>query len=192
MAYDGAGEQTTEVSANEGLSGHCGAEGSGRRLAETFVDEEEKGFFGLLIDTGNVYGAADRASKLVTVEAGARQAIAVVEVVVSIECAVAIELEHVSMEAVGARLGDDVDDVTAAPAILRGESIGLDLELLDVFDGGNIDNAAPVLRGVPGAIEEIGSGAEVCSTEVQEGDVLVGAAGDTVGVNHLGLRRVVD
>ena len=118
--------------------------------------------------------------------------VAIVEVVVSVKCAVAKELKEIAMKAVGAGLADDVDDVAAAPSILRGEGVGLDLELLDAFNGGNVDDAAPVLRSVPGSIEKIGRSAEVSSAEVEKRNVLVGAARDAVGVDHLGLRRVVD
>jgi hypothetical protein len=49
-------------------------------------------------------------------------------------------------------VADDVDDVAAAQRI-GGKGIGLDLELL-TLDGGNVDDAAPVLRGVQVPSEE--------------------------------------
>src|ERR1700722_18904809 len=156
MAHDGVGEQTAEVSTDEGRRGNGAAQRGGCRLTKALIDAEDEGFFSLLIDAGDVQGTAGGTPKLIAVEAGARQVIAVVEVVVGVESAVAIELEYVSVEAVGSGLCDYVDDVTAAPAVLRGEGIGLDLELLDVFDGRNVDNAAPILRGVPGAVQKIG------------------------------------
>ena len=96
------------------------------------------------------------------------------------------------MKLVGSGLGNDVDDISAGPAVLGGEGVGLDLELLNVLDGGHVDDSPPVLRGVPGSVEEVGGGSEVSATEVEEGDVLVRLSGDAVGVNHLGLLGVVD
>ena len=78
------------------------------------------------------------------------------------------------MELVGAGLGGDVDDVACGEAVLRGEGVGLDLELVDAVDGGDVDDGAPVGGGVPNAVEEEGGGAKEAAAEVEEGDVLVG------------------
>ena len=78
------------------------------------------------------------------------------------------------MELVGAGLGGDVDDVAGGEAVLGGEGVGLDLELVDAIDGGDVDDGAPVGGGVPDAVEKEGGGAEEAAAEVEEGDVLVG------------------
>src|SRR6266851_1001892 len=139
-----------------------------RVLKSPLRNAEDVGLVRLLVDPGNVERAAWRTAVLVTIEVRPLYPVAIVEVVVRIESTVPVELEQVSVETVGSGFGDDVDDVSAAPAILRGEGVGLDLELLDVFDRGNVDDAAPVLRGVPGSVEQIGRGAEVGTAEVQE------------------------
>src|SRR6267154_1977991 len=148
-------QERTEISANKCLSGHRSGEVGWGRLTEPFVNTEDKGLVRLLINAWDVQRAAGGPSILIATEIRTRLVIAIIEVVVGVEGAIAIELEEVAVKTVRSRFADDVDDVAAAPAVLSGEGVGLDLELLDAFDRGDVDDATPVLRGVPGSIKEI-------------------------------------
>ena len=95
------------------------------------------------------------------------------EPLVRVEILIAIELVGIPMKGVGSGLGDDIDDVSGAPSILRGEGVALDLEFLNGIDGGHIIDCAPFGVGIPGAIEQVGRGAEEAASEIQEGNVLI-------------------
>ncbi len=174
LAYHLASEKRAEISADKCLCGYGGGKGGRSRLAESLVDTKDKGLAGLLINARYVQGAASGPSILITTEIRTFYPIAIIEVVIGVECAVAIELEEVAVKAVRSGFADDVDDIAAAPTVLSGEGIGLNLEFLNAFDRGHVDDAAPVLRRVPGSVQKKGSRAEVSATEVEERDILVG------------------
>ena len=72
------------------------------------------------------------------------------------------------MKLVGTGFGGDVDDVSGGEAVLGGEGVGLDLELIDAVDGGNVDDGAPIGGGIPNTIEKEGGSAEEAAAEVEE------------------------
>src|SRR5580698_1919611 len=161
-------EESREVAASFSLGRH-GADIRGwSRLTQSFVIAEEK----CLVLANR---PADRTAKLIAVKIRLGS---IVEEIARVRGAIAIELVGVSVERVGTRLGDNVDDVPAAEAVLRSESVCLNLEFLDVIDGGNIDDAAPVQTRIPRAIQQIHRRIKECSTEIQERNILVGAAGN--------------
>ena len=86
------------------------------------------------------------------------------------------------MEVAGAGFLDGIDHVSHAPAILRRVGVGLNLELLQFIDRGHVDDAVPIARAIPMAIEEEDRRAHAASSEIEEGDVLVYVA--------LGSRRI--
>src|SRR6185369_3130907 len=133
--------------------------------ALTFVVSEEEGL--VLPDR-----AACSDAILMAMEVGFRLASG--EVVLRIQGAVAIELERIAVEGVAARLRNYVHDVAAAPPVLRGERVGLNLEFLHSVYGGHIHDAAPVRSCVPGSVEKHCACAEERSAKVQEGHILVG------------------
>src|SRR3984893_14068627 len=98
-----------------------------RRLSQAFIVGKEIGF--VLANW-----TADRDTKLITMEVGLSSA---VKEVSRIQAAVAVKLVSITVECVRTRLGHNVDYVAAAPPILRGERIGLNLEFLYVVHGRN-------------------------------------------------------
>lgn len=163
----------------------------------SFKVKEEEGLVFSVIEVRNPDRATNRSSIHLAIEilVGFRFAgrgVDLLEEVSGIQHAVAIEHVGVAVEAVGARLGNHVDDVAAAPPVLSGESIGLNLELLHVVGRWDVDHATPVGRGIPGAVQKEGLGSEEGSAEVEEGNVLVGNAVDSVATHHLIFRAIVN
>src|SRR6267378_5627556 len=115
-----------------------------------------------------------------------------VEKVSRFDAVIAVELESIAVEPVGAGFGHDVDDVAAAPAILGSKRVGLNLELLHGVNGGNIDDATPIDTRVIGSVQQVSSGVEESAAEIQEGDILIGASGNSRGPNNLVFRGVTD
>src|SRR6202035_4482976 len=116
------------------------------------------------------------AAKLIAGEVGL---LAGIEKVSRFYTVVAVELESIAVEPVGTGLGHDVDDIAAAPAILGGKRVGLNLELLHGVHGGNIDHAAPIDTRVIRSVQQVGSGVEESAAEIQERNILIGVSGNT-------------
>ena len=72
-----------------------------------------------------------------------RWSIQIVEVVVRVEVAIAQIVVRVSVQTAASGLGHDVDHISRAPAVLRGERILLNLKLLHVIGRWNVDDSAP-------------------------------------------------
>src|SRR6202007_459618 len=161
---------------------HGAYESSGCRLPQAFVVRKEVG----LVFPNR---PADCAAKLIAVE---RRLFSVVEKVSRVRITVAVKLVSIPVESISTRFRHNVDDVPAAPSILRCKSVGLNLELLHVVHGGNIDHPTPIEPGVISSIDQIGCRVKKGAAEIEERNILIGTSRNTRSSHNLLLRRVAD
>src|SRR6267142_2445832 len=87
---------------------HCGHSGDAFRLSNTFIVREEKS---TVLDNG----AANRGSELVPLKRGDCGSI---EEIPGVQCAVPEKFVYASVQAVGSRTGDGIDDASGSLAVL--------------------------------------------------------------------------
>src|SRR5690242_14994206 len=118
-------------------------------VSMAFKIEEEKGLVTLLVDAWNVHRASNSNAKLIALRIWARTPMQIVEVVVGVERTIAQIVVNISVQSAAAGLAHDIDHISCAPAVLRGERILLDLELLHVVGRGHVNNTSPAFTGIP-------------------------------------------
>src|SRR5580700_9972621 len=117
---------------------------------------------------------------------------ATVEEIPRIRVAVPIELVYIAVKFVGAGFRNDIDHIAATETILSGKGVRLNLKLLDVVDGRNINHPAPIQARIPGSIEQVLRRVEESTAEIQERNILVRAPGNSGRTYDLLFRRVAD
>src|SRR5215469_8265403 len=143
-------------------------------VSVAFEVEEEECFVALLINAGNVYGAADGNTKLISMRIRLRRDRDAE--MVGIKRGVAQIVVNIAMQAATAGLGHHVDHISSAPTVLRREGILLDLELLNVVWRWHVNNPAPAFAGIPCTVQKERICSEVPATKVKERNILVGGA----------------
>ena len=161
-------------------------------VSMTLEIEEEECLVSLLIKSRQVDGTSNGHTKLVAVRIRAWVSVQSIEVVVRVECTIAQIVVNVSMQSAAAGFCNDIDYISRAPTVLRGERVLLDFEFLHVIGRWNIDHTAPTLAGVPRAIQEKRRRAKIAATEIKERNVLVGGALLPTRRNGLSLRKVIN
>src|SRR6266700_5511183 len=161
-------------------------------ISMAFEIEEEECLVTLLVDARNIYRATYGYAKLIAMRIRTRVPMQIIEVVVGVERPVAQIVVHVAVQTAASGLGHDIDHISCAPAVLRGERILLDLELLHVVGRGHVNNTSPAFTGIPRAVEKERCRSEVSAAKVEERDVLIGRALLSAGRNRLPLGSIVN
>lgn len=156
-----------------------------------FVASEEESSITAVIETGETYRATDCTAVLViaknlfdTAGTGVRLSS---ESVAGVEGIVAEKLVERTMEAVGAHLGNDVDDAACGLTIFSLESVGFNAEFFDRIGHGD-DSDLVMNRGcIDAAIEEklIAIGWAAVDADLRE--ILIGDLGKAVRCVKAGL-----
>src|SRR6266480_1825313 len=107
------------------------------------IVEKEECLVALFVQAWNVHWTAHREPELVAVRIRFRRVANSIKERVGVELAVSQVLVHVSVQAAASRFRNYVNDVSGAPAVLRGKGMLLHLELLHVVRGGNVPDSAP-------------------------------------------------
>src|SRR3954466_3556599 len=111
-------------------------------VSMTLEVEEEESLVALLVEARKVHRASDGNAELIAMRNRFR---ARFEIVSGVQGRIAHVIVHVSVQPAATGLGHNVDHISSAPAVLRGERILLNLEFLNVIRGRNIDHPAPAL-----------------------------------------------